>query len=380
MKFVIAPDSFKGSLTAKEAAQAIADGLRRIFPAADYVLVPMADGGEGTVQALVDATAGQLIEKKVTGPLGKPVHARYGLLGDGQTAVIEMAAASGIQYVNEQTRNPLVTTTYGTGELIRDAAHRGVRQIIIGLGGSATTDGGAGMAQALGIHLLDQAGRELPAGGGALSQLARIDTGDRDPALAGVKIKLAADVTNPLTGPQGAAAVFGPQKGATPAMVQTLDANLHHLARIVYRDLGVELEKTAGAGAAGGLGFGLLAFTNAEMHHGVDLVMASNHLADQLAGADYVLTGEGSLDFQTQFGKTPFGVAHLASRVVPEASVIGLAGRLGPGVAKLYECNFTALFASPTGAKSLQAACASAAKDLTTTAENIARLIKVRCP
>lgn len=375
MKFVIAPDSFKGSLTAKEAAVAMATGIRRVFPHADYQLVPMADGGEGTVQALVDATGGQTIQTTVHDPFDRPAVASYGLLGDGKTAVIEMAAASGLQFVNDQNRNPLVTSTYGTGELILDAISRGVKQIIIGLGGSATVDGGAGMAQALGVKLLDAAGDELPHGGGALGRLARVDTSKLAPGLSRVKILLASDVTNPLTGEQGAARVFGPQKGATPEMVATLDKNLGHFSAVVKRDCGSSPANVAGAGAAGGLGFGLLAFTAAEIHRGVDLVLRFTDFARQVAGADFVFTGEGQIDFQTQFGKTPLGVSRLARRMVPGVPVIALAGSIGQGVAALDD-DFTAIFATPTGAKDLSQAIADAPADIAQTAESVARLIK----
>ncbi|HJA74739.1 MAG TPA: glycerate kinase [Candidatus Limosilactobacillus gallistercoris] len=375
MKFVIAPDSFKGSLTAKEAAVAMATGIRRVFPHADYQLVPMADGGEGTVQALVDATGGQTIQATVHDPFDRPAVASYGLLGDGKTAVIEMAAASGLQFVNDQNRNPLVTSTYGTGELILDAISRGIKQIIIGLGGSATVDGGAGMAQALGVKLLDAAGDELPHGGGALGRLARVDTSKLAPGLSRVKILLASDVTNPLTGEQGAARVFGPQKGATPEMVATLDKNLGHFSAVVKRDCGFSPANVAGAGAAGGLGFGLLAFTAAEIHRGVDLVLRFTDFARQVAGADFVFTGEGQIDFQTQFGKTPLGVSRLARRVVPGVPVIALAGSIGQGVAALND-DFTAIFATPTGAKDLSQAIVDASEDIAQTAESAARLIK----
>lgn len=378
MKFLIAPDSFKGSLTAKEAARAMARGVRQAIPDADLVLVPMADGGEGTVQTLVAATNGKLVAQRVRGPLPHQlVTAHYGLLGDGQTAVIEMAEASGIGSVTPTTMNPLVTTTYGTGELIRAALDRGVTKIIIGIGGSATVDGGAGMAQALGARLLDAAGHDLPAGGGALGDLARIDVSGLDPRLAKVTIEVASDVTNPLTGPTGAAVVFGPQKGATPAMVTTLDANLHHYAQVIKDQLGRDLEQAPGAGAAGGLGIGLLAFTPAKLVAGVDLVLAATGLADQARGADYVLTGEGSVDSQTQYGKVPIGVAKTVKAVVPAASVIIIAGRIGPGADELYQTGLVdAIFASPTGAKPLAVAMRDAAADLTTTAAGVARLIK----
>ncbi|MEE1295450.1 MAG: glycerate kinase, partial [Bifidobacterium sp.] len=254
MKILIAPDSFKGSLTARQAADAIADGVRDALPDAEVVEVPMADGGEGTVQSLIDATGGTPVTVTVTGPLGTPVEATYGLLGDGTTAIIEMAAASGIGYVDETTRDPRVTTTYGTGELIRDALDRGATSLIIGLGGSATNDGGAGMAQALGVRLLDADGAELPGGGAALARLATVDASGLDPRLADVDLALASDVTNPLTGERGASAVFGPQKGADEAMVAELDGALRHYAAVIREQLGRDVEHVPGAGAAGGLG------------------------------------------------------------------------------------------------------------------------------
>ncbi|WP_283587060.1 glycerate kinase family protein [Limosilactobacillus viscerum] len=378
MKFLIAPDSFKGSLTAKEAAQAIKAGVEKIFPDADYELVPMADGGEGTVQSLVDATEGQLVTKQVHNPLNKLVDAHYGLLGNSNTAVIEMAEASGIQYVDEQTKNPLITTTYGTGELILDVVKHGVDQIIIGIGGSATTDGGAGMAQALGAKLLDKDGNEIGFGGGPLADLDRIDISGIAPEVAKVKILIASDVTNPLTGKDGSAAVFGPQKGATPEMVKTLDANLHHYAEVIKRDLGKDLEMAAGAGAAGGLGIGLMAFTNSTMEKGVEIALKYSQLAERAAGTDYAFTGEGSIDFQTKFGKTPYGVATTVKKVAPAAPVIVLAGHIGKDVDSLYEDGIMdAIFATPNGAKPLDQAIKDAKADVAITAENIARLIKV---
>ncbi|HJA27271.1 MAG TPA: glycerate kinase [Candidatus Limosilactobacillus intestinigallinarum] len=375
MKFVIAPDSFKGSLSAKQAATAMATGVRRVFPTAEYTLVPMADGGEGTVAALVAATGGHLVPVTVHDPHDRVVTANYGLLGTSNTAVIEMAAASGLQFVDPATQDPLSASTYGTGELIKDAVARGVDRIIIGLGGSATVDGGAGMAQALGAHLLDSAGRELPHGGGALTRLVHIDLTDLDPALDRVEILLAADVTNPLTGPTGAARVFGPQKGATPAMVATLERGLNRFATVVKRDCGLDPSRKPGAGAAGGLGFGLLAFTHARLKRGIDLVLQFTNFAQRVAGADYVFTGEGQVDFQTQFGKTPLGVSRAARQVVPGVPVIALAGSLGRGVGALDD-DFTAIFATPSGAKGLRQAIADARGDVALTAENVARLIK----
>lgn len=377
MKFVIAPDSFKGGLTAKQAAETMTQGIKRVFPEADYVLVPMADGGEGTVQSLVDATDGQKMTAEVHDPFNQLVKADYGMLGDGKTAVIEMAAASGIQFINEQTANPLVTTTYGTGELILDAIDHGAQKIIIGIGGSATVDGGAGMAQALGVQLLQKNGQPIGLGGGALADLDHIDLSQVDPRVADTTIEIASDVTNPLTGPDGSAAVFGPQKGATPEMVKTLDNNLHHYAQVIAQTTGVDIENQPGAGAAGGLGAGLLAFTGAQMKHGVDLVISATCLKEKARGADFVFTGEGGIDFQTKFGKTPYGVAKATKEVAPHAPVIVLAGNIGKGVDSLYSAQtIDAIFATPAGAKPLAKALADARTDIAQTAENVARLIR----
>ena len=377
MKIVIAPDSFKGSLTAKQVAEAIRTGVARIFPKADYELVPMADGGEGTVQSLVDATQGHLMKKRVHNPLNELSEAYYGILGDGRTAVIEMAQASGIQYVNDQTHNPMIATTYGTGELMLDALNHGVQKIILGIGGSATNDGGAGMAQALGVHLLDASGNELPLGGGALGRLARIDVRDLDPRIQATQVLIASDVTNPLTGKEGASAVFGPQKGATPGMVSILDQNLHHYAEIIKRDLHLGLEQRPGAGAAGGLGTGLMAFTNSEMARGIDLVVEFTRLKERAVDADLVFTGEGGIDFQTKFGKTPYGVALATKTVAPQAPVIVLAGNVGKGIDSLYgQEAMDAIFATPVGAKPLKQAIADGPHDIALTAENVARLIQ----
>lgn len=378
MKFVIAPDSFKGSMTAKEVAEAIAEGISKVFPAAEYELIPMADGGEGTVQSLVDATAGKLLTKEVTGPLAKKVTATYGLLGNGKTAVIEMAEASGIGYVDEQTKDPLKTTTYGTGELIIDALNHGVSSIILGIGGSATNDGGAGMAQAIGVSLLDAANHELGLGGGELNKLHHIDTTQIDKRLANTEILIASDVVNPLVGPNGASAVFGPQKGATPEMVKTLDSNLKHYASIIEQELGKSLAEFPGAGAAGGLGAGLLAFTQSKMAKGIDIVVEYSHLKERAKDADFVFTGEGGIDFQTKFGKTPYGVALATKKTAPNAPVIALAGNVGKKIADLYQKDaIDAIFATVSGAKSLKQAFEDGSKDIAQTAENIARLIAV---
>ncbi|WEV70939.1 glycerate kinase [Lactobacillus sp. ESL0785] len=377
MKIVIAPDSFKGSLTAAEVANAIKQGMQPILPQAEYVLVPMADGGEGTVAALTAATAGQFVQEEVVGPLGQNVTATYGLLGNSNTAVIEMAAASGLQYVTDETHNPLIATTFGTGQLIISALNHGVDQIILGIGGSATNDGGAGMAQALGYQLLDQDNQELPFGGGQLGKLVRIDTSTVDPRLAQVKVVIASDVTNPLIGPTGASYVFGPQKGATPEMVAKLDSNLAHYAAVIKKAMQVDIANLPGTGAAGGLGGGLLAFTDAKMAQGIKIVIQFSGLQQKLRGADLVITGEGGIDYQTKFGKTPYGVALAAKQIMPKVPVIALAGNIGLGIAKLYNQDIiNAIFATPIGAEALPAALRNAKRDVMMTAENIARLIK----
>ena len=328
MKIVIAPDSFKGNLTAMQVARAIERGIQRVLPYQKCIRVPMADGGEGTVQSLVDARGGRFIRKKVTGPAGTPVTATYGLLADGRTAVIEMAAASGLPLVKGAARNPMKTTSYGSGELIADALDRGATRIIVGIGGSATNDGGAGMAQALGVRFFDGSRQFIRAygAGGMLDRVARIDLSRVHPKLRSARIVVACDVENLLCGPQGAARVFGPQKGATPAMVQRLDRNLRRFAAVIRRDVGVDVLRLKGGGAAGGLGAGAVAFAGAKLQRGVDIVIDATGLKDELRNADLVFTGEGRVDFQTAFGKTPAGVARVARRFgVP---VIAIGGAL----------------------------------------------------
>lgn len=375
MKIIIAPDSFKGSLSAQQAADAIKAGVLHAIPDAECVVVPMADGGEGTVRSLVDATGGVIVTARVTGPLGVPVDADYGILGDGRTAVIEMAAASGIQYVDETTRNPLIATTYGTGELIRDALDHGMEHIIVGLGGSATNDGGGGMAQALGVKLLDADGHDLPFGGAALADLADIDCSNIDARLADVRIRLACDVNNPLTGLRGASAVFGPQKGATAAMVERLDRALAHYAAVVRERLGREIETVPGAGAAGGLGAGFLAFTDASMGSGVDIVVEATGLRRKAVGAQWCITGEGGIDAQTRYGKTPMGVARAVHEASPGCRVVALAGTIGSGVEQLYDVGFDAILGIMPGAATMREAVDDAAANVERTAENVARLI-----
>ena len=360
MRVVIAPDKFKGSLTAPQAAEAMMRGVARAVPGATIDCVPMADGGEGTVDALVAATGGTYREALVTGPLGEPITARFGLLGDGRTAAIEMASASGLVLVPPEQRNPLIATTRGTGELLLAAIAAGVHRVILGIGGSATNDGGAGLGQALGYRLLDPDGRELGPGGGSLDRLDRLDPSGRHPALERIEVDVACDVSNPLCGPSGASAVYGPQKGATPAMIETLDANLARLARIVARDLGVSIAEVPGSGAAGGLGGGLVAFAGGRLEKGVNLVINAVDLAVRLAGADLCLTGEGALDEQSVFGKTAVGVARLARSL--GCPTLAMAGTIGPGAENALAEGIDAYFSICPGPMSLEQAMAHAGK------------------
>ncbi|MGG0824764.1 glycerate kinase [Paenibacillus turicensis] len=372
--FVLAPDSFKESMTAKEVCIAMEKGLRKVYPEANYVHVPMSDGGEGTVQSLVDASNGTLFTKQVMGPLGQPVEAKLGILGDGFTGAIEMASASGIHLVTKETKNPLITTTYGTGQLILECLDRGMKQIIIGIGGSATNDGGTGMAEALGAKFLDENGNTLPRGGGSLGQLATIDVSGLDPRLNDVRIIVACDVTNPLCGEHGASHVFGPQKGATPEMVAQLDQSLAHYADVVKTQLNKDIRDVPGAGAAGGLGAGLLIFTQATLQKGIEIVIDYTNLKEKLQDADFVFTGEGGIDFQTKFGKTPFGVAQAAK--LSGKKVIAIAGYIGEGIETLYEAGFDAIFGIVPGALELEKLLAEGPQNVERTCENIARVLK----
>ena len=326
----IAPDSFKGTLTALEAATLVEKGLKKALKRIKVRKIPMADGGEGTARTIVEATGGKMLSRTVKNPIGRKVKAEFGLSGDGKTAVIEMAAASGLALLKLGQRNPMKTSTYGTGELIRAALDLKVKKILIGIGGSATNDGGTGMARALGVKFLDKKGRVIPEGGGPLKDLASIDMSGLDKRIKKVKVEVACDVDNPLTGPKGAAKVYGPQKGASPAMIKKLDANLKLLAKIVKRDVGVAILRVPGSGAAGGLGGGLMAFLGGELRPGIDIVIDSVKLEKKLKGCDLVIAGEGRMDGQTVYGKTPAGVAKTAKKLgIP---VIALCGCLGDGV------------------------------------------------
>jgi len=377
MKLVIAPDSFKESLSAPEVAAAIARGWSRARPLDEILLRPMADGGEGTVDAVLAATGGERRECTVRGPLGAPVQAHWGWLEEG-AAVIEMAAASGLHWVAPQQRDATRTTSYGTGELIRAALEAGARKIILGLGGSATNDGGMGLLQALGVRFLDERGEPLGDGGAALAGLHAIDLAGLDPRLAGVEVEVAADVNNPLCGEQGASAVFGPQKGASPEQVRQLDAALARYAEVAALTLGQDHSLFPGVGAAGGLGFAARAFLKARFRPGVELVAEVSGLAEALQGADLAITGEGRLDEQSLHGKTPIGVARLAREAgVP---LIALAGSLGKGYGRLHQAGIAAAFSLVPGPISLAEAMAGAAGELEARAEELARLWSLAQP
>lgn len=376
MKIVIAPDSYKESLTAMEVATAIENGFKQVLPDAQYIKLPMADGGEGTVQSLVDATGGSIFMTPVTAPLGEQVEGFYGLMGDGKTAIIEMAAASGLHLVAPELRNPMKTTTYGTGELIKAVLDQGVEHIIIGIGGSATNDGGLGMAQALGIKMLDAQGNDLGFGGGELAKLASIDISAIDPRLANTKLEIACDVDNPLCGPKGASHIFGPQKGATPTMVAELDANLAHYAEVMKTELGSDVKEMAGAGAAGGLGAALVGLLGATLRPGIEIVMDAVNLSDVLQDADLVITGEGRIDSQTIHGKTPIGVARTAKRfAVP---VIGIAGCLSSDCDVVHQHGIDAVFSVVPRSVDLPTALAEAAQNVEQTARNVAAIYQMK--
>ncbi|RVT55263.1 glycerate kinase [Acinetobacter indicus] len=375
LRFVIAPDSFKESLSAVQAAQAMQRGILRQFPDAICRLVPLADGGEGTVDALLNACAGQKVACRVRGPLPQQqVESYFALMDEGRTAVIEMAKANGIHLIPLAQRNPALTSTYGTGEMIRQALDLGVSKIIIGLGGSVTNDAGSGMAQALGVKFLDQAGLEVQPCGGNLKQICEIDLSALDARLATTEILIASDVNNPLCGEYGASAIFGPQKGATPELVKILDQNLGYFANLVETTLGVNVQHQAGAGAAGGLGFGLLAFARAKIQSGVELLIQQTGLTEKIAQADVVLTGEGKIDRQTFMGKTPFGVAQVAKSL--NKPVYAFAGMIGEGIEPLLEAGFTQIIGINPPDISVEDAIRNAENNLTDSVENVMQSLK----
>lgn len=375
MKIVIAPDSYKESLSAQEVATQIEAGFREIFPDASYVKLPVADGGEGTVEAMVAATQGRIVEVQVTGPLGDNIDAFFGLSGDEKTAFIEMAAASGLERVPCAQRNPLLTTSYGTGELIRSALDHGVKHCIIGIGGSATNDGGAGMAQALGAKLLDAQGEPIGFGGGALDALERVDVSELDQRINSCRFEVACDVTNPLTGKLGASAVFGPQKGATSAMIVQLDNALKHYAEVIRHSLEIDVDQVPGSGAAGGMGAALLAFCGAELRQGIEIVTDALGLDELVRDASLVITGEGRIDSQTVHGKVPIGVARVAKRY--NKPVVGIAGSLTADVGVVHEHGLDAVFSVLYTICSLEEALDNAAANVRMTARNVAATIKL---
>lgn len=376
MKIVIAPDSFKESLTALQVAQAIEIGFKKIFPDAEYIKVPMADGGEGTVQSLIDAWQGQSMVTEVTAPLGNKVLAEWGLSADRKTAIIEMAAASGLHLVAANERNPLITGSYGTGELIKAALNFGVEKIILGIGGSATNDAGVGMLQALGAAFLDDEGKPLVAGGAALKRLSKIDLSALDPRLATTQIEVACDVDNPLCGERGASAVFGPQKGATAAMIKELDAALSLFSQKVKQQLNKDIANIAGAGAAGGMGAGLQLLPKCRLKSGVDIILEATHLSKVVADADLVITGEGRMDSQTVYGKTPVGVAKTAKRF--HKPVIAIVGCLRADYEVVYDAGIDAVFPIIRNLASLSDTLAQGRENLISTAQNVARTLKLK--
>ena len=370
LRVLIAPQSFKGSVDAVAVAAAISRGLRRAWPDAECDELPLADGGEGTVRALVRATAGTLRRSRVHDPLGRDIEAEWGILGDGRTAVVEMAAASGLPLLRPQERDPRVASTRGTGELLLEAAMSGAARVIVGIGGSATNDGGSGMARAIGFRFLDAAGADLPEGGAALARLQRIE-GQIDPRLIRVTVEVASDVRNPLTGPQGASAVFGPQKGATPAMVSELDAGLSRYADAIARFIGRDIRDLPGAGAAGGLGAGLIAFADAKLRSGAELVMGAARFGERARSADLIVTGEGRVDAQSGYGK-------LTGSVVEQARVLGkpvalIAGGVDAGYESLFTAGLAALEVASDGPSSLEEAMRRGEELIASAAERLAR-------
>lgn len=375
MKIIIAPDSFKESLSALAVADAIEAGFKDIFPNATYVKIPFADGGEGTTQTLVDATAGRLVECTVSDPLLRPIQATYGLTGDGQTAIIEVASASGLNRLTPAERNPLLTSSFGTGELIRAALDAGARHFILGIGGSATNDGGMGLLQALGVQFFDAQGQPLTHGGGALAQLQKIDVSTIDPRLADCQFDVACDVDNPLIGAKGASAVFGPQKGATPEMVLQLDHNLRRLAHVIERDLHIDVAQVAGTGAGGGLGAAALVFLGGRLRAGCEIVAQAVQLEQAIAAADLVITGEGRMDSQTLHGKTAYGVAQIAQRC--GKPVLAIAGSLSEDHGVIYKHGVDAAFSAVQGVCTLETAYAQAAFNIQSTARNVAAVLRI---
>ena len=374
MKVILAPDSFKDSLSARKVAQAIAQGWQQVFPDSEVILCPMADGGEGSIEAVLDNCQGQWREHVVQGPLGEPVNAKWGWLATQKIAIIEMAQASGIQLIKPSQRDATRSSTFGTGQLILAALDAGAKEIILTIGGSATNDAGAGLLHALGAQLLDAQGQPLPAGGLALKDVAKIDLSHFDRRIQHTRFLLAADVNNPLCGENGASHIFGPQKGASPEQVLQLDQALAHFADLSAHLLGTDKRHEPGAGAAGGLGFAAKSYFNAEFKAGVEVIAELNQLSSKIQGADWVITGEGKMDGQTLSGKTVFGVAQIAQ--ASQVPVIVVAGTLGQNYQALYQHGVTAAFSLTSGPMTLEDACDHAAQLLYERTIDIAQLIK----
>lgn len=377
MKIVVAIDSLKGSLTSMEAGGAIREGILNRDSNVEVIIKPLADGGEGTTEALVSGMGGEFCHLDVTGPTGELVTARYGMLTKEHTAIVEMAEAAGLPLVPVEKRNPLYTTTYGVGEMIRSCVQNGCRKFIVGIGGSATNDAGLGMLKALGYRFFDAEGKEVGEGGGVLGQIHHIDGSEVLPELSTCEFKIACDVNNPLYGPNGAAAIYGPQKGATPEIVKTLDEGLKHFANVVSQFKGEDFSQVAGAGAAGGLGFGFMAFLGGKLESGIQIILEETKLEEALKDADVVITGEGRLDNQTAMGKAPIGVAKLAKKYgIP---VIGLAGALAKEATKCNEEGIDAYFSIVNSAMSLEAAMKreNALENMTKTAEQVFNLLRI---
>lgn len=375
MKIVIAPQGFKGGLTGLVAARAIRKGVLHADPSSECVLAPIADGGDGTLQALVDSSGGRILLGNVTDALGRPIKAEWGSMGDGVTAVIEMARCSGLAMLSADERDPLTTTTYGVGQLIKLALDANHRRFILGIGGSATNDGGGGMLRALGVGLLDESGNDIPLGGAGLARLSRINLDGIDPRIKDAEILVACDVNNPLCGPDGASAVFGPQKGASHRDIEKLDAALSHYAEVIRSDIGVDIKDYPGAGAAGGLGAGLMSVLGAKLTAGVDIVLDAVGFDDMLDGVELIITGEGQIDQSTVFNKAPVGVARLArKRSIP---VVVIAGGLGQGFRNTHDLGINAAFSLVNKPMSLDEAMCDAELLLEETAEQIIRTISV---
>jgi len=371
MKIVVAPDSFKESLSASQVAFAISEGIKKVVPDAEITCIPFADGGEGTVEALVTATSGRIVKTASVDALNRPIQSFYGILGDAKTAVVEMAAASGIELLAPEERKPLITSTFGTGLLLKAAIDAGFTEIIIGIGGSATNDGGAGMAQALGFGLLDKNSRPIGLGGVCLGDLQKIDQSNIHPLLRKVKITVACDVQNPLLGPSGASRIYGPQKGASPETVDLLENNLSHFSEILENEFGKSFAVIPGAGAAGGLGAGLMAFCNAKIISGFELVCELTHLEEKIKQATVVFTGEGKIDAQTVFGKTISGVAKLVKKY--DVPVIALAGIAEDDLTELYNLGVTSVHTIAEKPTTIEESKTRAAELLANTAERVAR-------